>query len=86
MIALRPLTSESEASDLIAAATLPSKRQQKAALLQALRDVEQENASLQAQYLEVQPTLTAASAEIASCKALVEKTATTCERWRAANA
>ena len=81
-----PLTSETEASDLIAAATLPTKRQHKAQLEAALREIEQENASLQEQYLAAQPALQAASAEIAACKALVEKTATSCERWRAANA
>ena len=56
------------------------------ALLQALREVESENASLQEQYLAVQPALQAASAEIAQCKKLVEQTATRCERWRATHA
>ena len=82
----RPLTSETEAADLIAAASLPSKRKHKAALEDALREIEQENANLQAQYLAAQPALQAASAEIAACKALVEKTATSCEQWRAQNA
>ena len=80
-----PLTSESEAADLIAAATLPTKRQHMAALEAALREVEQENASLQEQYLAAQPALVAASAEIAACKALVEKTGMACEQWRVAN-
>ena len=80
-----PLTSETEASDLIAMATLATKRQHRAALEAALREVQQENASLQEQYIAAQPALQAASAEIAACKALVEKTATSCERWRAAN-
>ena len=52
-----PLTSETEASDLIAAATLPTKRQHKAQLEAALREIEQENASLQEQYLAAQPAL-----------------------------
>ena len=59
---------------------------QLASTFAALRDVEAENASLQEQYLAVQPKLLAASTEIAECKALVEKTATSCERWRASNA
>ena len=50
-----------------------------------MREVEQENASLQEQYLAAQPALVAASAEIAACKALVEKTGMACEQWRAAN-
>ena len=70
---------------MIAEATLPAKRQHKAALQKALREVEEENASLQEQYLAAQPALQAASAEIAACKALVEKTATKCEEWRASN-
>jgi len=81
-----PLTSLTEAKDMIAAATLPSKRQHKIALQQAIRQVEEENAALQEQYLTAQPALQAASQEIAACKALVEKTASTCERWRATNA
>ena len=36
--------------DMIAAAALPAKRQHKLALEQALREVEEENASLQSQY------------------------------------
>ena len=117
-----PLTSADEARNLIAHATLPAKRQHKLKLEQALREVEEENASLQAQYAAALPELQAASAEIAACKAQVEKvrdvpaslslvvlvpsplcfslltvnlplvcvcviqTATSCERWRAANA
>jgi hypothetical protein len=68
-----PLTSVSEARDLIAEATLPAKRQHKAALQEALRELEEENASLQAQYIAALPGLQAASAEINACKALVEK-------------
>ena len=71
---------------MIAEAALPAKRQHKLALEQALRDVEEENASLQAQYLAAQPALQAASAEIAACKAMVEQTAMRCEQWRAAHA
>ena len=81
-----PLTSTSEANDMIAEASLPAKRQHKLALQRALREVEEENTSLQAQYLEAQPALQAASAEIAACKALVEQTATRCEQWRAVHA
>lgn len=80
-----PLTSTSEARDLTAAATLPAKRQHKLALEQALREVEEENASLQTQYLAAQPALQAASAEIAACKAKVEQSAMQCELWRAQN-
>lgn len=72
----RPLTSLSEANDMIAAATLPTKRQHKLALQQAIRQVEAENAALKEQYLAAQPALQAASAEIAACKALVEKVMT----------
>ena len=71
---------------MIAEAKLPAKRQHNAALQQALREIEDENASLQEQYLAVQPALQAASAEIAACKAKVEQTANQCERWRAAHA
>ena len=71
---------------MIAEAALPAKRQHKLALQQALREVEEENASLQQQYLAAQPALQAASAEIAACKALVEETASRCERWRAEHA
>ena len=71
---------------MIAEAALPAKRAHKLALEQALREVDEENASLQQQYLEVQPALQAASAEIAACKAMVEQTATQCERWRATHA
>ena len=71
---------------MIAAAALPAKRQHKLALERALREVEEENASLQSQYLAAQPALQAASAEIQACKALVEKTATKCEQWRAEQA
>ena len=81
-----PLTSLSEANDMIAAATLPTKRQHKLALEEAIRQVEEENRALQAEYADAQPALQAASAEIAACKALVEKTATACESWRMANA
>ena len=86
LLARSPLTSTSEAHDMIAEATLPAKRQHKLALQRALREVEEENTSLQAQYLEAQPALQAASAEIAACKALVEQTATRCEQWRAVHA
>ena len=68
-----PLTSLTEARDLIAEAALPTKRQHKLALQEALREVEAENANLQAQYVAALPELQAASAEIAACKALVEK-------------
>ena len=71
---------------MIAEATMPAKRAHKLALQQALREVEDENASLQDQYLAAQPALQAASAEIAACKALVEKTATRCERFCASHA
>ena len=81
-----PLTSNKEAQAMITEASLPAKRQHKLALQQALREVESENASLQEQYLAVQPALQAASAEIAQCKKLVEQTATRCERWRATHA
>ena len=81
-----PLTSASEARDLIAAAALPAKRQHSLALKQALAEIEAENADLQRAYLEAQPALQAASAEIAACKAKVEATATHCERWRMAHA
>jgi len=81
-----PLTSATEARDMIAAATLPTKRQHKLAVQQAIRQVEEENASLQQQYLALQPALQAASEEIRACKGLVEKTAATCEQWRATNA
>lgn len=81
-----PLTSVTEAKDMIATATLPAKQQHKLALQQAIRQVEAENESLQQQYVAVQPVLAAASEEIQACKALIEKTAMTCERWRATNA
>ena len=68
-----PLTSVDEARNLIAQATLPAKRQHKLQLEQALREVEEENAGLQAQYAAALPELQAASAEIAACKAQVEK-------------
>lgn len=68
-----PLTSLTEANDLIAAATLPTKRQHKLSLQQAIRQVEGDIHTLQAQYLAVQPALQTASQEIAACKALVAK-------------
>ena len=68
-----PLTSLTETSDLISAATLPAKRQHKQALAHAIRQVENENALLQKQYMDVLPALQTASAEISSCKALIEK-------------
>ena len=58
----------------------------KEALQMALADVEQENGALTAQYMAVMPELQAAAAEIDACKGAVEKTATTCEGWRAAHA
>lgn len=81
-----PLASAGEATAMIANAAVPAKRAHKLALQQALQQVEAENASLQAQYLAALPELHAASQEIAACKALVEKTATSAEGWRAANA
>ena len=81
-----PLTSVTEAKDMIASAMLPAKQQHKLALQQAIRQVEAENDSLQQQYMAAQPALAAASEEIQACKALIEKTAMTCERWRATNA
>lgn len=81
-----PLTSLTEAEDMIASATLPAKQQHKLALQQAIWQVEAENESLQQQYLAAQPALATASEEIQACKALVEKTAMACERWRVANA
>ena len=71
---------------MIADATLPAKRQHKLELQRAIAQLDAENAGLQAKYLEMQPSLQAASAEIAACKAVVEQTATNCERWRAAHA
>ena len=75
-----------EATAMIAEAAMPAKRGHKAALEQTLRQVEQENAALQEQYMSMVPSLQQASAEIDACKALVEKTATTCESWRASHA
>ena len=68
-----PLTGATEAQDMIAAATLGPKQAHKEALEAAIREVNEENQSLQAQYEGILPELREASAEIERCKALVEK-------------
>lgn len=68
-----PLTGATEAQDMIAAATLGPKQSHKEALEAAIREVNEENQSLQAQYEGILPELREASAEIERCKALVEK-------------
>ena len=66
---------------MVAEAALPSRRQYKLALQQALQQVEEENVALQANHRALQPKLQEASAEITACKERVEQTAVQCERW-----
>lgn len=77
-----PVATEGEAGAVVAKATVPAKLQHKLALEQAIAQVDQENAELQRQYTAQLPRLQEASAEISSCMARMQQTATTCEQWR----
>ena len=69
-----------EATELVSRASKPAKELRKEQLRQALRQVDEENAALQEQYVEQAAALQAASAQIQACQSQLRQTAQMCEQ------